>query len=344
MRAPDRVLRVGILGTGWVAGARHVPAYKAHPNARLVAVCDRSLARAQRFAREHGIPNATTSLAEFLGQGLDLVSICTPPFAHREQATAALEAGCHVFMEKPMAMTVADAEAIAAASARTERLLCISHNFLFSRSIQRIRRVIESGEAGPIQFVIGFQASSPRRRLPTWYGVLPAGLFFDESPHLLYLIAGLLGDLHVASVNAVSNPPGSEQPVRSVHAVLTSATAPAAMTMTFDAPLSEWHLIIVCRHRVLMADLFRDISIVLGPDGTHGPVDIMKTSALASLQHLAGFAASGTRLVAGRQHWGHQTLIGSVIAAVLYSRPSPVPVEDALKVVRVTDEILRAIG
>jgi hypothetical protein len=154
----------------------------------------------------------------------------------------------------------------------------------------------------------------------------------------------MLGDLNLVSATAVGNEPGAEQPVRSVHAVLSSAVAPATVTMTFETPVSEWHLIVVCEKRILMADLFRDISVVLGPDGAHGAADILRTSAMAGWQHMAGFAASGARLVAGRQHWGHETLIDRVIAAVQHGRPSPVPVEDSLKVVRVTDGILQAIG
>ena len=343
MPLPDRALRVGILGAGWVAGARHFPAYRKHPDAAVVAVCDRHLDRATRFAATRAIPYATDQLGAFLAQDLDLVSVCTPPFAHSDQAIAALGAGCHVFMEKPMAMTPADAGAIAAAAQASGRLLCVSHNFWFARSIRRLRRAIASGEAGPIQSVVGVQASSPRRRLPSWYGRLPAGLFFDESPHLLYLIAGLLGNLRLLCATAVGNDPGAEQPVRSVHAMLSSPLAPATVSMTFEAPVSEWHLIVVCERRVLLADLFRDIGVVLGSDRAHKALDIIKTSASVGAQHAVGVATSGLDLVRRRQDWGHQTLIWQVIDAVRTGKPSPVPVEDSLNVVRTTDTILRAI-
>jgi scyllo-inositol 2-dehydrogenase (NADP+) len=342
--ALDRSLRVGILGTGWVAGDRHYPVYKKHPHTEVVAVCDRRLDRGKQFAGEREIPFVTDSISDFLDQDLDLVSICTPPFAHRDEAITVLTAGCNVFMEKPMAMTLADAEAIAEAGRTSGKLLCISHNFLFSRSMQRLRRVIDSGEAGRIQFVMGVQASSPQRRLPTWYGTLPAGLFFDESPHLLYLIAGLLGETKLVCATAEPNTPGAVQPVRSVHAVLASDVAPATVTMTFETPVSEWHLIVVCERRVLMADLFRDISIVIGPDAAHGALDILKTSMRAGVQHVAGFAGSGVRVAGSRQYWGHDVLISNVIDAVRHGQPSPVPIEDSLKVVKVTDAILDAIG
>lgn len=344
MSPPERRVRVGIAGAGWVATARHLPAYLDHPQVDVVAVCDRNVERARTLADRGGVPFATDTWDEFLRQDLDLVSICTPPFAHAEQAVAALDAGCSVFLEKPMAVGIESAQTVADAAASSGRLLCVSHNFLFSRSMRRLLRVVESGEAGPIRFVMGVQASSERRRLPAWYGDLPGGLFFDESPHLLYLMAALLGDLRLVGATAEQNDEGAEQPLRSVHAVLSSAAAPATLTMCFDAPLSEWHLAVVCERRVLLADLFRDISVVLGPDGAHGALDILRTSAAATAQHLAGFAASGARIVGRRQHWGHGALIRRVVDAVRHEQPSPVPVADSLRVVAVTDAILGALG
>ncbi len=339
----DRTLRVGILGAGWVAGDRHMPAYAAHPRTQVVAVCDRNPERARALAGKAGASFATDDYDAFLARDLDIVSICTPPFDHAELATAALQAGTHVFLEKPMAMNLEQARGIADAAAAAGRLLCVSHNFLFSRSMRRVLDVIDSGDAGAVRFVMGVQSSSPDRRLPKWYPQLPAGLFFDESPHLLYLMAALLGDMTVVSAQADAAPPGAEQPVRSLQALLSSPVAPATLAMSFDAPISEWHLIVVCERRVLMVDLFRDISVVLGPDGSHGALDILRTSASTSLQHLAGFASSGARTVTRRQHWGHRTLIHRFINAVVTGEPTPVDPADSLRVVAVTDEILRAI-
>ena len=345
MSRSSRALRVGVAGAGWVAGARHVPAYAAHPLAEVVAVYDRREERAGALASQVGGAIATADWERFLAHDLDVISICTPPFAHAEQAIPVLEAGTSVFLEKPMAMGLPEARAIAAAAESSDALLCVSHNFLFSRSMQRLLRVLRSGEAGPIRFVMGMQASSPRRRLPTWYGDLPGGLFFDESPHLLYLVAALLGeDVSLVSATAEHGEPGAEQPVRSLHAVLSSSVAPATLTMVFEAPVSEWHLAVICERRVLLADLFRDICVVLGPDGSHGALDILRTSATAGAQHLAGFFQSGVRVAGRRQHWRHTTLIGKVVDAVSDGDSSPVPVSDSLRVVGLTEAILDAVA
>lgn len=336
-------VRVGITGAGWVATDRHLPAYLAHPDVDVVAIHDPHITRARRLGGLGEVPLATDRWDEFLEQRLDLVSVCTPPFKHAQQAVALLEADTHVFLEKPMAMDLESAQEIARVATSRDRSVCVSHNFLYSRSMQRLRRVLDSGAAGEIRSVMGVQASSPGRRLPSWYGQLPAGLFFDESPHLLYLVDSLLRSPRLLAATADAAPPGAEQPVRSLHALLTSETAPATLTMCFDAPVSEWYLVVVCERRVLTADLFRDISVVLGPDGGHGPTDILRTSASALAQHVAGFAGSGARHISGRQSWGHQTLIHQMVDAVRDGSPAPVPVADSLRVVAMTDAILGAV-
>ena len=337
-------IAVGVIGAGWVATDRHVPAYLRSDSVRVAGVADRKLNSARVLAGKAKAPLATTDIDELLDLPLDAVSICTPPFSHRELAIKAMESGTHVFLEKPMAMSLSEAEEMAAASRATGRMLCVSHNFLFSRSMQRIRKALASGEAGEVEMVVAFQASSPQRRLPTWYGKLPGGLFFDESPHLLYLLAGILGETELVHAHATGDSSHAEQPIRTLQATIRSASAPASLIMSFDAPVSEWHLLIVCKNRVLIADLFRDVSTVLGPDRRHEALDILRTSAFAGIQQAAGFVHSGLRVAAGRQHWGHETLIHNFIDSVRTGGDAPVPIEDALNVCAITDDILGAIG
>ena len=340
MSVPDRPLRVGIIGTGWVAGDRHFPAYKRHPGAHVVAIYDRNRATADRFATARKVPYATDNFTDFLRQDLDLVSICTPPIVHHEHCLAALEAGCHVFLEKPMAMNADDARAMIAAAAQHDRLLCVSQNFLHSRSMRRLQRVLASGEVGPIQLVMGMQSSSPRRRLPQWYGELPGGLFFDESPHMLYLVRGVLGDAEVEFATASAAATGAQQPLSTVHIALRAGTVPATLTMTFESAVSEWHFLIFCQRKILMADLFRDVAVVLDQDGSHRAIDALRTSFRVGGQHLLRFAQSGGHWLRGRQDWGHGRLIHQTIDAAASGDPSPVPVEDALAVVQLTEEVL----
>jgi predicted dehydrogenase len=267
---------------------------------------------------------------------LDLVSIATPPWTHAELAAAALDRGAHVFTEKPMAMNLTEAEGMVAAAARADRSLCVSHNFRFSRAVAKARRFLGPG-AEPL-YAMGIQVSSLRRRLPDWYANLPGGLLFDEVPHLVYLMHDFLGALEVDHVRARWGTSSSEP--LSAEVLLRGERGPGQITMVFDAPVSEWQMMITTSRGVVLLDLFRDICVRIRPDGVHGPLDILRTSAKGLSDHGAGFVGSGVRYVAGRQRWGHDVLIGRFVDAVLGRGPLPVSAEEALGVVRVVDRVV----
>jgi len=112
-------LGVGIVGTGWVAG-EHVKAFQGDPRAEVRAVCGRDAGRTKAFADGLGLSCPThTDIDALLAQdGIDVVSICTPPNVHKAQAEAVASAGKHLLLEKAIAVNVEDAKAIRDAVAK----------------------------------------------------------------------------------------------------------------------------------------------------------------------------------------------------------------------------------
>lgn len=340
---PIEPLRVGIAGAGWVALARHAPALLASSGARIVAVYDRDQTRASRLAdwihdKSRTAVSAHCSLDAFLGRGLDLVHVTSSPWSHHDLTMAALGAGAHVFTEKPMAMNAAEAQAMANEARIRRRLLCVSHNFLYAESMRRARRHL--GE-GPVEYVAGLQLSSESRRLPTWYRGLPGGLMFDEIPHMVYSLDALLGGKLVLDHARATFEQGGHP--RTVDVLLRGRTGNGQITMVFSSPVSEWHIMASGRRQLIGVDLFRDITMRLGPDSAHSSLDIARSSFSAIAGHVTGFAQAGARWVSGRQFWGHDLLIGEVIEAIRGTRPSPIPIHDALNVVAFTDSLLEAL-
>jgi predicted dehydrogenase len=333
-------VRVGIAGAGWVAEARHLPSYVRHPLVELVAVFDRRQERAGALAaRAPGAVLATADLDRFLAEGLDVVSIATSPWSHYEIAIKAAAAGAHVFTEKPMAMDGREARDMACAAADAGRLLGVSHNFLHSKAMQETRRRLNGAT---VDYAAGLQLSAKTRRLPDWYQRLPGGLMFDEAPHLVYTLNDLLGG-GVRLDHARGDVDDAGQP-RAIELLVAGRTGRGQITMVFDAPVSEWHVMASASVGVVGLDLFRDISVGLAPDGAHGPLDIARSSASAIGGHALGFAKAGTRLVTRRQFWGHDVLIGRFIDAVAHHGPAPVSVDDALAVVDFIDAVLASLG
>jgi predicted dehydrogenase len=326
-------LRVGVVGAGWVGTVRHVPSYLSNPAVGTVTIYDRLPARAARAATNGALAWAG-DFDGFLDQGFDILSICTSPWSHADLTIAALEHGAHVLTEKPMAMNAGEARAMVAASELSGRLLCVAHNFLFSSAVQEADQLL--GRAGELQYGMATQLSSERRRLPTWYRELPAGLFFDELPHMLYTLRHFLGDLTLDSLRATYLPDGHPH---TVEVNIRGATT-AQLVTVFGSPVSEWHVNLIGDSGVIDLDLFRDFATYVGSDGPHGAFDILRSSARASAGHWRGFASSGLRLVRHRESWGHQQLIDTFVDAVLGFRPTPVPLSDSLNVVELTDLML----
>lgn len=332
-------IRVGVLGAGWVARARYLPRLAAEKSAELVAVFDRNLERAAEAASTFRVPLGTDDQDAFFGRRLDAVAICTPPFSHAELTLEALDQGCHVLTEKPMAMNSPEATAMQAAAQRAGRLLCVSHNFLFSRAVRRAEGARK--KAGPVQYVMGLQLSSDRRRLPEWHEQLPGGLLFDELPHLLYLLQYYLGRLRLTGVRVAARSASGHPSLTEIQVL--GERGPGRATVVSGAPISEWHVTVVMQDGVVDLDLFRDIAVRLGTDGAHRAADILRTSVRAVRGHAGGFVASGLRLATKRLFWGHDVLIHHFLEAVTGREGTPVNPEDSLAVVALTDDILAAL-
>ncbi|HEX2949910.1 MAG TPA: Gfo/Idh/MocA family oxidoreductase [Armatimonadota bacterium] len=168
-------LRVGIVGVSGIARGKHLPGLAKLDTVRLVAFCDLSEERAQAGAAEFGVPHAQayTDYRRMLDEAqLDVVHVCTANKTHAEISIAALEAGCHVMCEKPMAKTAAEARAMVAAAQRTGKKLTIGYQNRFRADAQYLKRVCMDGGLGDIYFA---KAHAIRRRaVPTF------GLFMDQ--------------------------------------------------------------------------------------------------------------------------------------------------------------------
>lgn len=146
-------LRVGIVGTGFIATRAHLPAFQHHPQTEVVALCDVNEDRARGVAEKFGVPQVFSDYRQMLQTAdLDLVTVCTPNALHAPVTIAALEAGAHVLCEKPMAITTADAKAMAAAAGRTGRKLTIGFHNRFLPPSQALKDFVDQGFLGEIYY------------------------------------------------------------------------------------------------------------------------------------------------------------------------------------------------
>jgi len=145
-------LKIGIIGVGSISNL-HLQSYVANPRVELIGVHDLNLERAQEMAAQYGAPRVYATLAELLGDPeIDAVSVCTWNDSHAEVAIAALEAGKHVLVEKPLSKSVAEAEAIAEAVSRTGKHLQVGFVRRFSSNATVLKSFIDAGELGQIYY------------------------------------------------------------------------------------------------------------------------------------------------------------------------------------------------
>jgi predicted dehydrogenase len=144
---------VGIIGAGYW-GPNLVRNFSEAPGADVVAVADLDPERLGALHKRFPAVRTTTDHRDLLNDPtIDAVCVVTPISSHRPLAEEAFAAGKHVFVEKPLAGTVADAEAIVAAARRADRVLMVGHTFVYNPAVTTVRGIIERGELGKVQYV-----------------------------------------------------------------------------------------------------------------------------------------------------------------------------------------------
>ena len=197
-------IRTALIGCGKVGGL-HAAALTTLPESELVAVCDATPARAEEFAAKYGgqaYRDVSTMIRE---SGAEAVFICTPHPLHAEPAVLAAEAGVHVMVEKPMAATLSDCDAMLRAAQKTGVTLSVMSQRRFYESVQRMKAAIDAGKIG--QPILGlflmfswrdqaYYESDPWRGKWTTEG---GGVLVNQSPHQLDLLRWFMGDLEEVS-------------------------------------------------------------------------------------------------------------------------------------------------
>jgi myo-inositol 2-dehydrogenase / D-chiro-inositol 1-dehydrogenase len=150
----EQPVRFGLVGFGaW--GQHHAQSIATHPAAELVAIVAPSEVSRASAAKAHPQAKIFADYRDMLKQAkLDIVDIVTPSHTHCEIATAALDAGCHVLLEKPMALTIDDCRAMVQRARARGKHLAVGHEFRLSSQWGEIKRLIDRGVIGEPQYVL----------------------------------------------------------------------------------------------------------------------------------------------------------------------------------------------
>ncbi|MFP4145581.1 MAG: Gfo/Idh/MocA family protein [Phycisphaeraceae bacterium] len=197
-------IRVGIVGLG--TGRYHISPYRHHPQCEVVALADPDAGRRQSIALDYQVERAFSSAEEMFASGeVDAVSIATPNATHAPLTLAALDAGLHVLVEKPMAMNAGEAEQMLARAHEKNLKLGVHFNHRMNPAVQFIGRYAEAGELGEIYFA---RTTWHRNRgIPARASLVSqehagGGVLIDLGVHMLDQTLYVMGYPRVASVSA----------------------------------------------------------------------------------------------------------------------------------------------
>jgi predicted dehydrogenase len=169
----EKKLQVGIIGAGWWATYAHIPAVQSHPRAEVLAVQCRTQEKADKVARDFGVPHSLTSVEALLNlPELKAVIIATTPNVHYAQAKAALAKGKHVLLEKPMTFTVAEAQELCDLADAQGVQLLISCPWHFTDHGLKARQMIRDGKLGEIR-MLSILMTNPIDKLLTGINTAP---------------------------------------------------------------------------------------------------------------------------------------------------------------------------
>ena len=145
-----RRVKFGLIGAGlW--GEAHAYVYSSHHQSELVAVCDLREERAKEIAKKYGASHVYTDYNQMLHEAdIEAVGVVTPDFAHRAPVVAALEAGKHVLVEKPLATSIEDADAMVRASQKTGARLMVDFHNRWSPPFAHLKETVEQGGLGKL--------------------------------------------------------------------------------------------------------------------------------------------------------------------------------------------------
>ncbi len=318
-----------------------------HGGYRLVGIVDRRADRARDAAARLGLERhaAATGLDELpFADEIEAVTCGTAPFAHHAVVKSALVAGKHAITEKPFTMTLAEGEDLVELARKRGLVLGVIHNFQFARAALKLRRWIDAGRLGRIRSVRAVQLSNPRRRLPDWFDELPFGLFYDESPHLIYLAREFGGaELAPVGVTVHRSTRGLVNTPARIDAQMSAGDIPVSINIDLEAPVSEWHVVVMGDEGMALLDVFRDLVVYLPNDRGHRALNVLRTSSSFTRDHFRGYFRSGYRHVRGIQRYGNEEVFARFHRAIVEGgAPAGVSAQDALAVLRIQHWILEA--
>lgn len=353
-------LKVAIVGCGQIADG-HVSEIEKIEGADVVACCDLELLMAEQLATRYGIPAHFNDFGTMLEQAKpDVVHIATPPASHLPLALQALEAGCHLYVEKPFALDYEASVKLVQAAEAANKKLTVGHTYEYDPPAEKVREFIERGELGEcvhVESYFGYNLTGPFGKVilgspDHWVHRIPGKLFQNNINHLLNKVTEFVDDER-PEIKAVGwrRRESNYGDVRDdmldeLRVIIRGEKVSAYGTFTSHVKPVAHFMRLYGTKNIIHADFnTRTVTLEHGPSlpsaigrvvpGFQQAWEYLK----ATGENVGAFARSDYHFFAGLN-----SLISRFYGAIRDEQPLPIAYRDILRLSWMLDEIFRQIG
>lgn len=353
-------LRVAIVGCGKTADM-HAQGLQRLPTARMVAVCDREALMAEQLAIRYRIPKSYNDFTKLLAiEKPDVIHIATPPQSHLPLAMEALDAGCHLLVEKPLGLDASEALRIMRQADSQARKLTIAYTYYFDPAARMLRTLVSQGAVGEpvhLESFLGYNLKgafgpSILADRDHWVRKLPGKLFHNLLDHLLNQVTEFLtdeeplvqalswqnathsGDLPDELRVIMSGNNGSGHRI-SAYATLSSHVRPAQHFLRFYGTKCIAHL-----------DFDHSTITLDRPPNFPGVLGRLESPFVQGWRHIRQGGKNVFRFARSDYHFfsGFHYLLSQFYNSIVNDGPVPISQSEILRTARLVDEVVRQVG
>ena len=352
-------LKVAVVGCGKTADM-HLSGVKTLSFARIVAVCDVEPLMSEQLAARYGVANCYSDFDELLAvEKPDVVHIATPPPSHLSLAIRALDAGCHLVVEKPLALDSHEAAELIAHAERRARKLTIAYTYYFDPAARMLRRLIQEqvmGDAVHLESFLGYNLSGPfggpiLADRNHWVHKLPGKLFQNVLDHLLNKITEFVPDenpsVQAYSWQAAERPrqPDCDLPDELRVMVIGENQSAYATFSSHSRPLQHFLTLYGTKNTAHLD--FENSTITLARESTlPGVLGRLVFPFAQGWQHFREGGKNVLRFARSEYHFfeAFNYLLSEFYGAIVHDKPVPIPYREILRVATLVDRVAKCMG
>jgi predicted dehydrogenase/nucleoside-diphosphate-sugar epimerase len=337
--------RVGLVGAGYVS-TFHARALRSLRTVEIVGVADPDAARAEALAAKFRIPRSFSALEAMSEVRPEVIHVLTPPATHTETVLRALDMGCHVFVEKPMAETATDCDRMIRAARQRGLVLSVNHSARMDPVVLKALRLIEDGAVGEVTGVDFFRSSD----YPPYGGgtAMPAPFcngsypFQDLGVHGLYLLEAFLGPIRHADIRYYASGMGDPNLVFDEwRGLLECERGAGQMYLSWNVRPIQNELVIHGTRGVMLVDCY--LQTITRRKTYRGPKAVQRIlgAGVNSLGTLFKVAGNSLRFAAGRlvSNPGIDVSVAKFHEALRKGEAPPIPAEEGRRAIALLEDV-----